>query len=249
MNLKEKVVLLTGARRIGQTVAEELAKKGASLAIAYRSSKEESEAMCAVCIQHGVKAFPVKADLTKQDEIERLVGSVVEEYGRIDILVHMAAPYPKTPWGTLTIEKWDEINAAIPRSAFWLGKKAADVMLQNQPDENNIRGKIIYFSDWSINVRPYKDFSIYNAAKGAVESLTRSFAVELAPSVTVNCIAPGPILAPVGLTEEENKEVMSKTPRKTWGGAMSIANGVDFLLKEDFVTGLILPIDGGRTID
>lgn len=248
MTIKGKTVILTGARRIGQTVAEELAKKGANLALPYRNSQIEAEETAKACTRIGVKTILFQADFSKPDDIDRMVDAVMEEFGRIDVLVHMAAPYPSTPWAKLTIDQWDEINNTIARGAFWVGKRVGDVLLKNPPDENNIKGKIIYFSDWSVNIRPYKDFSIYNSAKGEVESLTRAFAVELAPSVTVNCIAPGPILKPPNLSNKENQEVLSKTPLGRWGGAKPIASGVLFLLDNDFVTGVILPIDGGRTI-
>src|SRR5207244_3270807 len=100
--------------------------------------------------------------------------------------------------------------------------------------------KMIFFSDWSVLARPYKDYLAYNVAKSAVVGLTKSLAKELAPHVLVNAIAPGPILRPPGLTEEENKEVLSHTLVNKWGGAEEIARGVLYLLESDFVTGHIL---------
>src|SRR3989344_9422442 len=107
MDLKDKVIILTGARRIGQTVAEELAKKGAHLAITYRSAKEESEAMCKACIAYGVKAEPFMADLSKEEDIKNLISEVKEKFGGIDGLVHMAAPYPRSQMGKITMEEID----------------------------------------------------------------------------------------------------------------------------------------------
>ncbi len=242
MELEGKTVLLTGARRIGQTVAEELAKQGANLAITYRSSKEESEAMCLSCVNIGVKAKPFLADLAKPEDIKNLVQEVIAEFGQIDVLIHMAAPYPKVDWEHLDEASWDFSMNSIGKSAFLLGKEVGDEMLKNEG------GKIIFFSDWSVLTSPYKEYLPYNAAKAAVEGLTKSFAKALAPSISVNAIAPGPILRPPDLNEEENKEALGRTPLNHWGGAEEIAKAVLYLLDADFVTGVILPVDGGRSI-
>lgn len=256
MQLKGKTVLLTGARRIGQTVAEELSKKGANLAITYKSSKEESEAMCAACVQAGMKAVPFQADLSKPEDIMKLVEDVKKEFGQIDILIHMAAPYPRVPWDELDEEAWDYASDSIGKSTFLLGKLVGDVMLENPGDDivvsgnivGKIKGKIITFSDWSVLTSPYQEYIPYNAAKAAVEGLTKSLAKALAPNITVNAIAPGPILRPPDLNEDENEEALGRTPLKHWGGAEEIAKAVLYLLHADFVTGVILPVDGGRTI-
>ena len=96
--------------------------------------------------------------------------------------------------------------------------------------------------------RPYKEYLAYNVAKSAVVGLTKSFAKELAPHVLVNAIAPGPMMRPPDLTDEENEEVLAGTLLKKWGGAEEIARGVVYLLESDFVTGQVLTIDGGRSI-
>jgi NAD(P)-dependent dehydrogenase (short-subunit alcohol dehydrogenase family) len=256
MNLKGKTVILTGARRIGQTVAEELAKKGANLAITYRTAKEESEGMCVACLQAGVKAVPFQADLSNPKDIKKLVADVKAQFGSIDVLIHMAAPYPKVAWEDLNEEAWNFSMNSIGKSTFLLGKLVGDSMLENSGDDvevagesvGKIKGKIITFSDWSVLTSPYKEYLPYNASKAAVEGLTRSFAKALAPSITVNGIAPGPILRPPDLNEEENKEALGRTPLKHWGGAQEIAKAVLYLLDADFITGVILPVDGGRTI-
>lgn len=245
MNIEGKTIILTGARRIGQTVAEELAKKGANLAITYRTAKEESEAMCSACIAAGVKAEPFMADLSKEEDIKKLVADVLAEFGRIDGLVHMAAPYPKTPFGNITMHEFDEIMESIAGSAIILGQEVAKELLKN---DGEVKGKIVFFSDWAANRAPYKDYAAYFAAKGSVETLTRVMAVELAPNITVNCVAPGPILRPPDLTDEENREVMARTLLKPWVGPQEIAKAVTYFLEADFVTGVILPVDGGRSI-
>lgn len=228
MDLQDKVIILTGARRIGQTVAQELSKKGAILAVSERSSG------------------PFQADLTKEEDIKKLVAQVLEKYGRIDGLVHMAANYPKTPLGEITQAKFQEIMNLIAGSALLLSQEVGKSMKEGSP--RGEAGKIIFFSDWSVLSQPYPDYAVYNMAKASIQSLTKTLAKALAPTVSVNAIAPGPILKPEGLTEEENQEVMKNTPLKKWGGALEIAKAVIYLLESDFTTGQVFKVDGGRSI-
>lgn len=245
MNLEGKTIILTGARRIGQTVAEELAKKGANLAITYRSGKEEAESTCKACQVLGVKVQPFMADLSKEEDIKKLVADVKKEFGQINGLVHMASPYPRTPFGSITMDQCDEVMRSIAGSATLLGQEVGKELLRNNGD---VKGKIIFFTDWSILRMPFEDYIVYNQAKAAVVSLTKTLARKLAPGVTVNSIAPGPILRPPDLTEAEDKSTLQRTLLKRWGGAESIAQAVIFLMEDDFVTGVDLPIDGGRSI-
>lgn len=244
MNIRGKTILLTGATRIGKSVAQALAEKGANLAVSYRTSKADADEILAEGTKLGVKVKLFQADLSVSSDVARMVDEVVQEFGEIHGIVHMASNYQRTPWKTLAEEDWDTTLNIIAKSAFLVSKRVADEMLKNKGD---VRGKIILFTDWSLN-RPYKDYLPYNVAKAAVLELTKSLAVELAPHITVNAIAPGPILKPPDLTEDENKEVLKDTPLQRWGGAEEIAKAVVYLIEADFVTGHELVVDGGRTI-
>lgn len=233
--MKEKVVIITGGARIGKVVARMLAGGGARLALSYFRDPQEVDS----------SFFAVQADVTRSQDIENLVQAVKKEFGRIDGLVHMAAVYPRTPWASLKETDWDFSFDTVAKSAFLMAKRVADEMRAN---EGPIKGKIILFSDWSVLTRPYPDYLPYNAAKGAVVALTKSLAKELAPDILVNAIAPGPILAPPDLTEEEHREVLAKTPLGRWGGADEIAKAARYLFDTNFVTGQILTVDGGRSI-
>ena len=234
MEIKGKIIIITGAARIGQDVARALKDKGANLVIAYFKDPKEASL-----------GFGVQADVSKQEDIVRLIQEAKSKFGQIDALIHMAAIYEKSEWNALNEKHWDKNMNVIEKSAYLLGKIAGDEMLDN---DGELKGKIIFFSDWSVLTRPYKDYLAYNAAKSAVVGLTKSFAKELAPHVLVNAIAPGPMLRPPDLTDEENIEVLSGTLLKRWGGAEEITKGILYLLEADFVTGTVLTIDGGRTI-
>lgn len=234
MDLKNKVIIITGAARIGQTVTQFLKDRGAQLVIAYFNNPAEAEL-----------GFGVQADVSKKEDVERVVQEALKKFGKIDGLVHMAAIYEKSLWENLSEAHWEKNMNVIAKSTFLFGKLAGDAMLKNKEE---IKGKMVFFSDWSVLTRPYTEYLAYNAAKSAVVGLTKSLAKELSPGVLVNAVAPGPMMRPPDLTDEENKEVLAGTLLKRWGGPEEIARGVVFLLEADFVTGQVLTIDGGRTI-
>jgi NAD(P)-dependent dehydrogenase (short-subunit alcohol dehydrogenase family) len=235
LRIKDKVIILTGAARIGLDVAKALQQHGVKLAVTYMSTQPDL----------GSEVLYIKADLTLEEDVKKVVDETTQRFGQVDALVHMAANYPRAKWDELNNETWNQAMRPIARTSFLMGKAVGDVLLRN-PGE--IKGKMIFFSDWSVTEQPYKDYLPYNVAKSAVEGLTRSFAKELAPGITVNCIAPGPILKPADLSDEENAEVMKNTPLERWGGAEEITKAVLYLLDSDFVTGQILVVDGGRSI-
>jgi pteridine reductase len=232
MELKNKVIVLTGAARIGLDVARGLSEKGAKLAVTYFNTQPDLSSL-------KTDILYIKGDLSHASEVSRVVSEIKKHYGQIDGLVHMAAIYPNTPWKTLTEKEWDTNMDTIAKSAFLMSKAAADEMTT---------GKIIHISDWSVLEQPYKDYLPYNVAKSAVVGLTKSLAKELAPNITVNVIAPGPILKPADLSDEDDKETMKNTPLNKWGGAEEITKAVLYLLDADFVTGQVLVVDGGRSI-
>ena len=249
MNLSGKTILITGAARIGQNVARIIAERGAEkIVLTYYKDSTEVHGAEKDAKNAGAFVELVKADLSQPDSVRGLVAHVESAYGALHGLIHMAAIYPRTPWERLSEKEWDMNINTIARSAYLLGKYAGDLMKKNAADTMGIKGKMVFFADWSVLTRPYKDYLPYNVAKAAVVGLTYSLAKELAPDILVNAIAPGPILAPPDLSAEDNAEVLLSTPLGRWGGAEEIAKAVGYFLEADFVTGHVLPVDGGRTI-
>ena len=240
MDSKGKVALLTGGARIGQVVAQSLATLGCDLALVYRGSREAAEASAKAAISAGVQAITIQADATDKDQVVAAVKEAHRALARIDILVNMAAVYLRTP--KLDQADWSHIMDANARSVFLFSSAAAPVMKQGDG------GRIINFADWlPASSRPhYPGFVPYYSSKAAVIALTESLALELAPEILVNAIAPGPILAPPDLSPEEDGEVIKATPLRRWGGAAEIAKTVRFLIDSDFVTGECIRVDGGR---
>jgi NAD(P)-dependent dehydrogenase (short-subunit alcohol dehydrogenase family) len=240
MDPKGKVALITGGARIGQVVAAALAKRGCGLAIVYRASREAAEKTVAAAKAAGVNAIAVQADARNADQIEAAVNETVKSLGRLDILINMAATYIKTPNPTET--DWTDALDSNAKSAFMFATHAARAM------KSGGAGRIVNFTDWlPISGRPrYQGYVPYYTSKAAVAALTESLALELAPEILVNAIAPGPILAPPDITAEETARVVAATPLRRWGGAEEIARAALFLIETEFVTGECIRVDGGR---
>ncbi len=241
MDPRGKVALLTGGARIGQVVAQGLAGQGCSIALVYHRSREAAEISAKAAINAGVGAICIRADATDKDQVVDAIEETHRTLGRIDILVNMASMYLHTPNPNET--DWSKAIDQNAKSVFLFSTSAAPIMKQNGSG-----GRIINFADWlPASGRPrYQGFLPYYASKAAVVALTEGLALELAPEILVNAIAPGPILAPPGMTPEEHAEAMNATPLRRWGGAEEITKAVLFLVNSDFVTGECLRVDGGR---
>jgi NAD(P)-dependent dehydrogenase (short-subunit alcohol dehydrogenase family) len=240
MDLKGKVAMITGGARIGQVVARELATRGCSLALIYRSSHETAEQTASLAKTAGVRAAVLRADAVDESQVRAAVTETEKSLGRLDILINLASIYMKTP--NPTGSDWSATLDSNAKSAFLFSTYAAPIMKKNGG------GRIVNFSDWlPASGRPhYKDYTPYYTSKAAVAALTQSLALQFAPDILVNTIAPGPILAPPDLTPEENALVLEATPLARWGGADEIAKAVLFLIDTEFVTGECIRVDGGR---
>ena len=243
MELTDRVALITGGKRIGAVVATELARRGADVALVYRTSRTEADETARAVTEFGRRAVVVQADLQQPDAGDRVVEEAVAALGRLDVLVNMASVYQRKPMDTLEIADWDT-QMAVDLRAVWLCARAA------VPHMRRLRGgRIINFSDWvARSGRPrYVGYLPYYVAKAGVIALTEALALELAADqILVNAVAPGPIVAPEGTTDEEFAAVERATPVGRWGGELEIAKAVIALAESDFITGETIRVDGGR---
>lgn len=240
----QPVALITGgARRIGAEIVQQLHQAGYNIALHYRDSASEAEALANALNQQraaSVKIF--SADLNDLSALQHLADQTIYSWGRVDVLVNNASTFYATPVGSVTEQNWNDLMGSNLKAPFFLAQALAGELKKNN-------GCIINIADIHAQ-RPLKSHPVYCAAKAGNIMLTQSLARELAPEVRVNGIAPGAILWPEqqnDLTDQQN--ILDKIPLQKSGSATDIARAVLFLAKDaPYITGQIIAVDGGRGI-
>ena len=238
------VALITGsARRIGAAIARRLHAEGYDLALHYRGSATAMQALAAEL--EAVRAGSVlvlQADLAEFDRLPELVANTVGRFGRLDALVNNASTFQPTPLGTATPAQWDALFASNARAPFFLAQAAAPHLKASQ-------GAIVNLVDIYAE-RPLREHPVYCMAKAALVMATRSLALELAPEVRVNAIAPGAILWAENETSDAKQQAMlARTPLARTGTPAEVAEAVRWLLRDaTYTTGQVIPLDGGRML-
>jgi pteridine reductase len=220
MDINGKVALITGAaKRIGREIAIELSGRGARLAVHYRSGAAEAN-MAAV---------------------EQLVHDIGERFGRLDILVNSASMFSPATADDATPEHWDSQMATNAKAPFFLAQHAARLM------QRTGAGKIINIADVAGEVI-WPGYLPYSVSKAALIAVNRGLAKAYAPELQVNAIAPGPVLFPEYYTEDQKQAAVERTLLKRPGSPRDIVNAVVFLIENDYITGEVIHVDGGRHI-
>ncbi len=247
-----RVALITGAgRRIGSTVARHLHRRGLRIALHYRRSADQASALMAELddLRPG-SAAAFAGDLLETTTPARLVEKTVERFGALDLLINNASAFYPTPIASAGEAEWNELLGSNLKAPFFLTQAAAPFLAAR-------KGAIVNLVD--IHGRaPIPDHSIYCAAKAGLIMLTRAFALDLAPSVRVNAVAPGIVLWPQGQEEEagkreaeeaERRRLLKSVPLRRQGLASEVATAVAWLaLDALYTTGEIVTVDGGRGI-
>jgi len=243
MQITGRGIVITGGKRIGADVALALASRGADVALVFNRSRAEADAAAAAIVALGRRGFVLHADLADPVSCRRVIDDAALSLGRLDVLVNMASVYESRPLDDLKVEDWNQ-SLEIDLRATHLCTHAAIPHMRHQRG-----GRVINFTDWiAASGRPrYTGYVPYYVAKAGVVGLTEALALELAADqILVNAVAPGPILAPPGTSDEERLAVERATPLGRWGGPAEISKAVAFLVETDFVTGETIRVDGGR---
>jgi pteridine reductase len=242
--VKGKTVLVTGAaKRVGRAIACELHSVGANVMVHYRHSAQEAESLVAeLNTLRPASSACRPADLLDMTQLPRLVADTVAHFGRLDALVNNASSFFATPLGAIDLNAWHDLMGSNLKAPLFLTQAAA-------PHLRAARGAVVNITDIHAE-RPLAGYSLYCAAKAGLLGLTRALAIEMAPEVRVNAVAPGPILWPDDdvFDHAARTAIVAHTLLQREGHPQDIARTVRFLLEDaSYVTGQVINVDGGRS--
>ena len=240
MELEGKTALITGgARRVGRGITLALARAGANVVINYNTSATEALETAAEAEALGVRALPVHANVSDYEQVGAMMATAVEHFGGIDILVNNASTFMPDPLPTDDLTVWHKSIDTLVHGPFYCANQVAPIMLEGNG------GVIIGIGDLSA-FEPWPGFAGHAVGKGAVLSLTRQLALELAPRIRANAVVPGPALRPTDYDEATYQRVADGTLLGRWGTPEEMAEAVVFLAKADYITGEVITVDGGQ---
>jgi pteridine reductase len=238
------VALITGAgRRVGAVIARTLHAAGYDLALHYRHSAAEATALAeALERQRAGSTLLLQGELADTAALPVLIESLLAHYGRLDALVNNASAFYPTPLGEATPAQWNELFASNAQAPFFLSQAAVPALREAQ-------GGIVNLLDIYAE-RPLANHPLYCMAKAALAAMTRSLALDLAPQVRVNGVAPGAVMWPSdGKPYDDQQAMLARTPMQRAGTPEDVAGAVLWLLRDaPFVTGQVVRVDGGRTL-
>jgi len=243
-SLSGKAALITGgARRVGAAIARRLHAAGADVLLHYRDSQADAARLeSELNALRAKSAATVKAELLAPIAPRALVNAVRQEFGRLDILVNNASSFFAVELGAIESSHWEELIGSNLRAPLFICQEAAPELAAHE-------GSIVNIIDIHAD-RPLKGYPVYSIAKSGLAALTRSLALELAPRVRVNGVAPGAIAWPEDgqFDESERERILATTPLARVGSPEDVAQAVHFLACAPYVTGQIIAVDGGRSI-
>jgi NAD(P)-dependent dehydrogenase (short-subunit alcohol dehydrogenase family) len=236
MNINGKVALITGsAKRIGREIALELTRRGAQIAVHYRSSMPDATVLA------GINGAAFQADLTDERAVQTMFQGISEKFGGLDILVNSASVFAPASADDTTPDDWDLQMNTNAKAPFFIAQHAARSMRARGA------GKIINIADVAGEVI-WPGYLPYSVSKAALIAVNRGLAKAYAPEIQVNAIAPGPVLFPDYYTDEQKSAAVERTLLKRAGSPRDIVNAVVFLIENDYITGEVIHVDGGRHV-
>ncbi|GIW45858.1 MAG: oxidoreductase [Candidatus Binatia bacterium] len=244
MNREENrpvAIVTAGGARVGQAISLAFARSGYDLVLHYRTLRPSVDETRTLAEAAGASVKLCRADLCVRAQAESVVEAAVAQFGRVDVLVANAGAFQRTPVENLSEEACQRMLDDNLFATLWIARAAGLWMRRHSG------GSIVAVADVAA-LRPWQGYLAYNIAKAGVVTLVRTLAKELAPEVRVNAVAPGPVLFPPGSSPELVEREIARTLLKRAGSPEAVADAVLFLCKNDYVTGVILPVDGGRLL-
>lgn len=247
MEIRDRWAVVTGAaRRLGREIALGLARAGAHVVVHHGHSPAEAAETVREIEALGVDAVPIQADLASPEAIDRLFRDVEERCGRLDILVNSAASFVRRSLLEADVGEWDRVLAVNLR-APWLCLRRAAALMRKGGDGSAEVGSVVNIADLT-GLQAWAGYTHHGVSKAGVLHLTRIAARELAPAIRVNSVVPGAILPPPGMSSDdpEWRRKAERLPLERVGEPSVISEAVVFLIRNHFVTGTTLVVDGGE---
>lgn len=240
MKLEGKTALVTGgAHRVGRAITLALAQAGANLVINYHASDQAAQGTAEDVRAFGVKALAVQADVSDLAQVQAMVAAAQQQFGMVDVLINAASRWEKTPFPTQDVSGWQRVTRILLDGSFYCANLLAPAMIERG------EGTIVNIVDLAA-FTPWASFTAHVVGKAGLLALTRQLALELAPTVRVNAVAPGPVLPPPGSMPNQIKAIAGRTLLERWGTADDVTQAVLFLIAADYITGEVIVVDGGE---
>jgi NAD(P)-dependent dehydrogenase (short-subunit alcohol dehydrogenase family) len=247
MNLSNKVAVVTGgAHRVGKAIALALAQEGAHLVIHYGGSEQAALETVREIEALGARAVPIQADLRDPAQVDRLFAAIETHFDHLDIFVNSAANFLKRPFDEISLGDWQDVMQTNLRGPFLCSQSAARLMRRVARPANE-PALIVNIADLS-GIYPWQGYALHGLSKAGIIHLTKVSAYELAPHVRVNAVAPGAVLPPPTIDPDGEfwQNMGARLPLRRVGHPDHVAQTVVFLAHNDFITGAVIPVDGGE---
>lgn len=250
MKIQGKTALITGgAHRVGKALTMMLAQAGANVVVNYNSSADEASKTVDEAKALGVDALAIQCDVSDYHSVQKMCQQIEDHFAGVDIIINAASLFGKTSFPSDkpdAIEMWQRVTRISIDGAFYVCNSLVPSM-QRRAKENNDNGVIINIVDLSV-WQPWHNFTAHAVGKAGLMALTHQLALELAPTIRVNAIAPGAVLPPPGYGEARIAESSKRIPLQRWGSAEDVAHAARYLLEANYVTGEVIVVDGGERI-
>ena len=242
MKIEGKTALITGgAHRVGKAITMTLARAGANVVVNYFSSDAAARETVAEAQALGVGGLAVQADVGDLEQARALVAAAADRFGAVDILVNSASIWQQTPLPLGDFAGWHRVLGLLLNGSIYLADAVAPLMQERGEGE---MVNIVDLAAW----KPFRGYVAHSVGKAGLLALTRSLAIELAPVVNVNAVAPGPVLPPPDYSQGQIDRVAGRTLKGRWGAAQDVADAVRFLVEADYITGEVIVVDGGERL-
>lgn len=242
MKIEGKTALITGgAHRVGKAITMTLARAGANVVVNYYRSDAAAQETVREAQALGIGALAVQADVGDLEQARTLAAAAADRFGAVDILVNSASIWQKTPLPLGDFAGWHRVLGVLINGSMYLADAVAPAMLERG---EGAMVNIVDLSAW----KPFPGYLAHSVGKAGLLALTRQLAVELAPAVSVNAVAPGPALPPPGYSEEQVARTAGRTLKGRWGTAQDVGDAVRFLVEAEYITGEVIVVDGGERL-